>query len=73
LRTWHFTPRRRGQCRAAKALSPLLGCGDADLVYVTYGKIWFRCSVMFAFGILGRRLASESAVADLPAAESSAR
>jgi hypothetical protein len=29
--------------------------------------------VMFAFGILGRRLASGSAVADLPAAESSAR
>jgi hypothetical protein len=24
---------------AAKALSPLLGWGDADLVYVTYGKI----------------------------------
>ena len=29
----------------AKALSPLLGWGDADLVYVTYGKIWFSlCS-----------------------------
>lgn len=26
---------------AAKALSPLLDWGDADLVYVTYGKIWF--------------------------------
>jgi hypothetical protein len=29
--------------------------------------------VMFAFGILGRRLASGSAVADLPAAEAPAR
>ena len=25
---------------AAEALSPVLGWGDADLVYVTYGKIW---------------------------------
>ena len=33
-----------------------------------------RCSpAMFAFGILGHRLASGSAVADLPAAETPAR
>jgi hypothetical protein len=32
---------------AAKALSPLLGWGDADLVYVTYGKIWFPLFLAF--------------------------
>lgn len=31
----------------AKALSPLLGWGDADLVYVTYGKIWFPLFLAF--------------------------
>jgi hypothetical protein len=30
-----------------EALSPLLGWGDADLVYVTYGKIWFPLFVAF--------------------------
>ena len=32
---------------AAEALSPLLGWGDADLVYVTYGKIWFPLFLAF--------------------------
>jgi hypothetical protein len=32
---------------AANALSPLLGWGDADLVYVTYGKIWFPVFLAF--------------------------
>jgi hypothetical protein len=32
---------------AADALSPLLGWGDADLVYVTYGKIWLPVFVAF--------------------------
>jgi hypothetical protein len=32
---------------AAKALSPLLRWGDADLVYVTYGKIWFPLFLAF--------------------------
>jgi hypothetical protein len=32
---------------AAKALSPLLGWGDPDLVYLTYGKIWFPLFVAF--------------------------
>ena len=32
---------------AAKALSPLLGWGDPDLVYVTYGKIWFPLFLAF--------------------------
>jgi hypothetical protein len=43
---------------AAKALSPLLGWGDADLVYVTYGKIWFPLFLAFtlcAFVIYQRR------------------
>jgi len=31
----------------AKALLPLLGWGDADLVYVTYGKIWFPLFLAF--------------------------
>jgi hypothetical protein len=31
----------------AKALSPLLAWGDADLVYVTYGKIWFPLFLAF--------------------------
>jgi hypothetical protein len=32
---------------AAEDLSPLLGWGDADLVYVTYGKIWFPLFLAF--------------------------
>jgi hypothetical protein len=32
---------------AAEALSPLLGWGDVDLVYVTYGKIWFPLFLAF--------------------------
>ena len=32
---------------AADALSPLLIWGDADLVYVTYGKIWFPLFLAF--------------------------
>ena len=32
---------------AAGAFSPRLGWGDADLVYVTYGKIWFPLFVAF--------------------------
>ena len=32
---------------AAKALSPLLGWGNPDLVYVTYGKIWFPLFLAF--------------------------
>jgi hypothetical protein len=32
---------------ATEALSPLLGWGDADLVYVTYGKIWFPLFLAF--------------------------
>jgi hypothetical protein len=43
---------------AAEALSPLLGWGDADLVYVTYGKIWFPLFLAFtlcAFVIYQRR------------------
>jgi hypothetical protein len=32
---------------AANALSPLLGWGDADLVYLTYGKIWFPLFLAF--------------------------
>jgi hypothetical protein len=32
---------------ATDALSPLLGWGDADLVYVTYGKIWFPVFLAF--------------------------
>jgi hypothetical protein len=32
---------------AARALAPLLGWGDADLVYVTYGKIWFPVFLAF--------------------------
>jgi hypothetical protein len=32
---------------SAKALSPLLGWGDPDLVYLTYGKIWFPLFVSF--------------------------
>jgi hypothetical protein len=43
---------------AAKALSPLLDWGDADLVYVTYGKIWFPLFLAFtlcAFVIYRRR------------------
>jgi hypothetical protein len=32
---------------AAEALSPLLGWGDADLVYVTHGKIWFPLFLAF--------------------------
>jgi hypothetical protein len=32
---------------AAKARSPLLGWGDADLVYVTSGKIWFPLFLAF--------------------------
>jgi len=30
-----------------QALSPLLGWGDPDLVYLTYGKIWFPLFVSF--------------------------
>ena len=32
---------------ATKALSPLLGWGDADLTYLTYGKIWFPLFLAF--------------------------
>ncbi len=32
---------------AAEALAPLLGWGDPDLVYVTYGKVWFPVFVAF--------------------------
>jgi hypothetical protein len=47
LRTFCCPPRRPGRCRPPNALSPLLGWGDADLVYVTYGKIWFPVFVAF--------------------------
>ena len=47
LRTLSYPPRRRGAVPAAKVLSPLLGWGDADLVYVTYGKIWFPLFLAF--------------------------
>lgn len=43
---------------AADALSPLLTWGDADLVYVTYGKIWFPVFLAFtlaAFVVHRRR------------------
>jgi hypothetical protein len=42
----------------ARALTPLLGWGDADLVYVAYGKIWFPLFLAFtlcAFVIYQRR------------------
>jgi hypothetical protein len=43
---------------AADALSPLLDWADPDLVYVTYGKIWFPVFVAFtlcAFVVYRRR------------------
>lgn len=43
---------------AADLLSPLLGWGDADLVYVTYGKIWFPVFLAFtvaAYVVFRRR------------------
>ncbi len=43
---------------AADLLSPLLEWGDADLVYVTYGKIWFPVFLAFtlaAYVVLRRR------------------
>jgi hypothetical protein len=54
-RTWRFRPRQRGPCRP---LSPLLGWGDADLVYVTYGKIWsplFLAFTLCAFLVYQQR------------------
>ncbi len=43
---------------AADALSPLLGWADPDVVYVTYGKIWFPVFLAFtlcAFAVYRRR------------------
>jgi hypothetical protein len=37
---------------AAEALSPLLGWGDADLVYVIYGKIWFPLFLAFTLFVI---------------------
>lgn len=46
---------------AAELLAPLLEWGDPDLVYVTYGKVWFPVFVAFtlaAFAVHRRRLAA---------------
>lgn len=46
---------------AAELLAPLLGWGDPDLVYVTYGKVWFPVFVGFtlaAFAVHRRRSAA---------------
>ena len=46
---------------AAEALAPLLEWGDPDLVYVTYGKVWFPVFVGFtlaAFVVHRRRSAA---------------
>jgi hypothetical protein len=37
---------------AARALRPLLDWGDPDLVYVTYGKIWFPVFLAFTLAAL---------------------